>query len=88
VFLSKKAFTRAYEAWEPREPWGEEVFPDCPEGDEARECLRSYQRDDYPPAFLESQRNARDAEMKRKDSISPSVPAPQGRSRFAGLMRA
>ncbi|KAF2830573.1 hypothetical protein CC86DRAFT_402605 [Ophiobolus disseminans] len=56
VVVGKKAFTRAYEAWEPEVVSGEEKFPDCPEGDAARECLENYQCEDYPPEFLEWKR--------------------------------
>ncbi|KAH7083372.1 hypothetical protein BKA63DRAFT_584726 [Paraphoma chrysanthemicola] len=46
--------TRVYEEWEPLEQWGEERFPDCEEGDEARKCLDSYRSEmEFPPAYLE-----------------------------------
>ncbi|KAH7068726.1 hypothetical protein FB567DRAFT_615162 [Paraphoma chrysanthemicola] len=46
--------TRVYEEWEPLEQWGEERFPDCVEGDEARMCLDNYRsKMEFPPAYLE-----------------------------------
>lgn len=39
LYDDRKVFARAYPSWEPEEGWGEEQFPECPEGDEAWEDL-------------------------------------------------
>ncbi|KAF2036557.1 hypothetical protein EK21DRAFT_83514 [Setomelanomma holmii] len=62
-----KALIRAYESWEPSEPFGEEVFPDCGEGREAYECLRDYQNDEWPPAYLEDCERREEEERMRKE---------------------
>ncbi|KAH9864416.1 hypothetical protein J1614_010350 [Plenodomus biglobosus] len=38
--ITYKAFARAYESWEPKQIFGEEVFPDCAEGHESYKSRR------------------------------------------------
>lgn len=86
IFDNMKVFARAYPSWEPEVMFGEEIFPDCAEGDEAYMCLKNYQGNEIAPAFVNQHEGGHDknneeeiqgasscfgAKHQRKDSASP-----------------